>query len=75
MIRYVRIRDAAYGRYLVAGDLWDGCVYHQPHQNRPNAVWAMIDIPNFKGMVELRDLKHGYRLMAGDHRFVPCIRH
>lgn len=70
MPRYVRIKDCLYGRYVVAGDSWDGCVYHQQHENRLNSVWGMLEIPGSNGLVEFRDMKHGYRLTNGEGFFV-----
>ena len=42
MPRTVHIKDLQYNRYIVAGDVWDGAVYHQENTQRPNAVWALL---------------------------------
>ena len=35
------IRNKQTGKYMVAGETYDGHVYHQPHQNRLNAQWIV----------------------------------
>jgi hypothetical protein len=66
MQRHLRIKDSQYGRYLVAGDEWDGRVYHQPHDHRVNSIWLQLLTPKSDGLMEFRDMKHGMRLANGE---------
>ncbi|MEZ4887784.1 MAG: hypothetical protein R3E32_23845 [Chitinophagales bacterium] len=36
------ITDRKNNKALVAGDVADNNIYHQPHNNRPNAYWSLI---------------------------------
>ena len=58
--RFVRIRDRQYKLCMVAGDVFDGCVYHQEPNGRANSVWAMLLVGDQLPAYEFRDMKHGF---------------
>ncbi|MEZ4474582.1 MAG: hypothetical protein R3F60_28105 [bacterium] len=58
------IQDQKHGRYLVAGDEYDGAVYHLHHEDRRNAQWKLEEIQ--PDCFYIRDMKHGNYLVAGD---------
>lgn len=66
------IKDVKHQKYLVAGDNYDGKVYHQSGINRENAKWVFelvepspMDDPNIT-YYHIYDLKHKKYLVAGD---------
>jgi hypothetical protein len=65
-VQLVQIKNATYGQYLVAGDVYDGNVYVQADKNRPNAVWAQIPWNEIHTPVIWRfiDLRHGGHLCS-----------
>ncbi|MEZ4474583.1 MAG: hypothetical protein R3F60_28110 [bacterium] len=60
------IRDQKHGRYLVAGDEYDGTVYHLHHEDRRNAQWMLEKVDSQPECFYIRDMKHGRYLVAGD---------
>lgn len=58
------IQDTKHGKFLVAGDNFDGNVYHQEHHGRPNAVWHFLECGD--GYYFITDKKHQKELFAGD---------
>src|SRR5690554_6868960 len=63
MARYVHLKDQQFHRYVVAGDRWDGRVYHQENTTRANAVWAVVEGDAAASFYRLIDLKHGMHLI------------
>jgi hypothetical protein len=59
----VQIRDLNFHRYLVAGDNYDGKVYHLVDYKRPNAVWAFVQGDPQATFYRLIDLRHGMHLL------------
>ena len=51
------IVDAKHGRSIVAGDTYDGNVYHQDPTDRPNAKWE-LEPTQAEGFYLIRDIKH-----------------
>ena len=52
------IVDAKHGRSIVAGDRYDGHIYHQDPRDRPNAKWLLIPVHGQPGYYFIRDTKH-----------------
>ena len=48
---YFRLEDKKHGMDVVAGDTYDGNVYHQPANNRANACWKAITRAQFERQV------------------------
>lgn len=62
------IVDAKHGRSLVAGNRYDGNVYHQDPTDRPNAKWVLETIEGEDADIFLiRDTLHKKYIVAGDH--------
>ena len=61
------IVDAKHGRSLVAGDRYDGHIYHQDPRERPNAKWVLEPVHGQRGVFLIRDTKHNNYIVAGDN--------
>ncbi|MBL9103714.1 MAG: RICIN domain-containing protein [Myxococcales bacterium] len=57
--------DGKHGLQAVAGDVYDGRVYHQAPAGRRNAQWEFTP-GSLAGCWTIRDRKHGKCLVAGD---------
>ncbi len=64
MKRYY-IVDAKHVRSLVAGDHYDGHIYHQDPRHRLNASW-ILEKTETAGVFHIRDLAHQKYIVAGD---------
>ena len=60
------IVDAKHGRSIVAGDRYDGHIYHQDPRDRPNAKWLLIPVRWQPGYYFIRDTKHWRYIVAGN---------
>jgi hypothetical protein len=60
-----KIYDAKHFLYIVAGNTYDGNIYHQPHQNRENANWTLIPTGEPETYY-IQDGKHLAYIVAGD---------
>ncbi|MCB9308339.1 MAG: hypothetical protein H6565_17215 [Lewinellaceae bacterium] len=63
---YYHIIDLLHGKALVAGNNYDGRVYHQAPQGRKNAEWKLVKTDTLD-VFEIYDAKHGKALVAGDN--------
>lgn len=65
-----QLRDEKHGKFLIAGDVYDGHVYHQDRDKEPgkqhNAWWVLEVVSPDQGICYVRDVKHGKCLVAGD---------
>ena len=61
------IIDAKHGRSIVAGDRYNGHIYHQDPADRPNAMWKLQPIKNEPGYYFIRDTRHYKYIVAGDN--------
>ena len=52
------IVDAKHGRSIVAGDNYDGHIYHQDPRDRPNAKWLLIPVHGQPGYYFIRDIQN-----------------
>ena len=63
----LQLVDSKHNLALVAGDVADNNVYHQPPAGRTNAVWTLEPVhPDKPDVFRVRDAKHGKYLVAGD---------
>ena len=65
---YYLIRDTKHNKYIVAGDRYDGHIYHQDPNNRSNAKWRLVLFTDDygSGTYYLMDKKHNRAIVAGD---------
>jgi len=56
------IVDAKHGRSIVAGDRYDGHIYHQDPTGRPNGKWVLEPVSGQSGVFFIRDTKHNNTL-------------
>jgi len=61
------IVDAKHGRSIVAGDRYDGHIYHQDPTGRPNGKWVLEPVSGQSGVFFIRDTKHNKYIVAGDN--------
>ena len=59
------IIDAKWGRAIVAGDNYDGHLYHQDPRNRDNAKWMLIPAGGHADYYNIKDMKHGMYIVSG----------
>ena len=60
------IVDAKHGRSIVAGDNYDGRIYHQDPRDRSNAKWRLEPVPGQHGFYYIKDAKHHKCIVAGN---------
>ena len=60
------IVDAKHGRSLVAGNTYDGHIYHQDPIDRTNAKWVLEPISGDPNYFFIRDTRHNKYIVAGD---------
>ena len=60
------IVDAKHGRSLVAGDRYDGHIYHQDPMGKSNAKWVLEPVSGEPDYYLIRDTKHNKYIVAGD---------
>lgn len=67
-VTYYRICDLKHKKYLVAGDRYDGSVYHENHNGRKNSLWAITPSKTYSGHggFKITDALHGKCLAAGN---------
>jgi hypothetical protein len=58
--------DVSNNKYVVAGDVYDGSVYHQDANDRANSYWMADYTDTAKTSFYIRDLRHGKAIVAGD---------
>jgi hypothetical protein len=63
--QYYYIMDTKHRRSIVAGDVYDGRIYHQDPGDRPNAIWT-LEFSNAQGYYLIRDTKHQKCIVAGN---------
>ena len=61
------IVDAKHGRSIVAGDHYDGHIYHQDPRDRSNAKWLLEPVHGQPGFFFIRDTRHFKYIVAGDN--------
>jgi hypothetical protein len=61
-----QIYDAKHYKNIVAGNNYDGRIYHQDALNRPNAEWS-LEATGEVDTYYIRDNKHGGYIVAGDN--------
>jgi hypothetical protein len=62
--KYFYLEDQAHHKCIIAGDKYDGVVYHQEHKGRDNAQWRFVDTGD--GYYYIYDRRHGKAIIAGD---------
>ena len=65
---YYHIRDTKHSKCIVAGDRYDGNIYHQDPNNRLNAKWRLVPFSDAYGSETyyLQDKKHNRVIVAGN---------
>ena len=61
------IVDAKHGRSIVAGNHYDGHLYHQDPFGRPNAKWLLEPVHGQPGFFFIRDTLHYRYIVAGNN--------
>ena len=59
------INDAKHDNSIVAGDAYDGNLYHQSPDYRMNAKWFFYPVPNHPGYYYIIDAKHKRGIVSG----------
>ena len=60
------IVDAKHGRSIVAGDTYDGHLYHQDPTDRPNAKWV-LEPTSTADYYYIKDIKYNQYIVADDN--------
>ena len=61
----VLLTDTKYRENVVGGDSYDGRIYHQPANNRQNAIWNLQSLGN--GEYYIKDKKFNKAIVAADN--------
>ena len=69
VVRYFSyyLSDGKHGISIVAGDNYDGRIYHQWPLGRPNAEWIFSPIIGKKNVFHIYDLRHRKFIVSGDN--------